>query len=273
MKLWKRSVGRDDKLQLQLEASSEAEMIGVTSVVAFRNGTRAVAAYQDAVIRVLNLESSDDDSTKMHEISKIDPGLLEAWTICLSPAEDVVFSGTHRGSINIWSMESHHEKMSSLDTHNKFILSTACSCDMKLATSGADGYVNVFDINTSQNIRKVEAHALPTRSIAFSPDGNLIYTASDDRHVSVYDTVSGAVVNSFSQTGMAFSVDTSSDHRHFAVACADHTVALWDLGMQRIVNSYDQHSDQVWSVCFDKSDSSGKRFASVGDDSLLQLYE
>lgn len=247
--------------------SSSAQKIGVTSVIATSDGNTAVACYQDAVIRFFNIQNG------MEEIAVLDPGLLEAWTVCLSPHDDVLVSGTQSGAVNIWSMSEGHEKVTTLQTNNKFILSTAFSSDLKLATSGLDGFVNVFDINTQQIIHKVEAHALPSRSVAFSPDGNLIYSASDDRHICVYDAVSGAVVNTFSHSGMCLSVDSSSDYRHFAVGCANHSVAVWDLGMQRCIHTFDSHADQVWGVKFDDTDTTGKRFASVGDDSLLQIYE
>jgi WD repeat-containing protein 61 len=210
----------------------------------------------------------------MKEVSSISPGLLDAWNVCLSPTDDVLVSGTHRGTVNVWSMEGEHEIVARLETrNNKFILSTMFSCDLKLATGGIDGFVNIFDIKTQQIVQKIEAHALPIRSVAFSPDGNLLYTASDDRHVSVYDTTSGTLVNSFSQSGMAMSVDTSPDHRHFVVGCADHNVTLWDLGMQRYVQNFDNHTDQVWCVGYDKTDGGSARFGSVGDDALLQTYE
>lgn len=309
VKLW-------DK-ELDYQVASDKEKVGVNSVCAVKDGSMAIACYQDAVIRFFNL-------VDMKEVSSIDPGLLEAWTVCLSPTDDVLVSGTHRGSVNVWSMQEGHEKVASLETNNRFILSTAFSKDLKLATAGIDGFVNIFDINTQQIVHKVEAHALPIRSVVFSPDGNLFYTASDDRYVSVYDTISGTLINSFAHAGMALSVDTSPDHRHFAVGCADQNVVLWDMGMQRHVHIFDQHTDQVWCVAFDKSDSTGtasivtvknfmtvllqmcniiisttyliacntfknaftnsfffsactyslgSRFASVGDDGLLQTYE
>jgi WD repeat-containing protein 61 len=243
VKLW-------DK-DLHHQGTSEKQKVGVNSVCAVRDGSIGIACFQDSVIRFYSLSD-------MKEVSIIEPGLLEAWNICLSPTDDVLVSGTHKGFVNIWSMQEGHEKVATLETNNKFILSTAFSKDLKLATAGIDGFVNIFDINTQQNVHKIEAHALPIRSVSFSPDGNLFYTASDDRHVSVYDTVSGSLINTFAHSGMALSVDTSPDHRHFAVGCADHSVVLWDMGMQRYVQSFDQHSDQVWCVAFDKNGSTGK---------------
>jgi WD repeat-containing protein 61 len=254
----------DDKLLLQ--AASTPQKVGITSVTAVADGSIAISSSQDGIIRFYSIPT-------LQEISTIDAGMLEAWTVCLSPNDDVLVSGAHSGTVNIWSMQPGHEKLATLDTNNSLILDASFSPDLKLATAGMDGILNVFDMNTQQIIHKVEAHSMPTRSIKFSVDGNLIYTASDDRHVSVYDTVSGAIVNSFSQTGMAYSVDVSADFRSFVVGCADHSVSVWDLGMQRRVHSFEQHNDQVWGVRYDRSDASGRRFASVGDDALLQLYD
>jgi WD repeat-containing protein 61 len=235
------------------------------SVTAVKDGSKVIGSYQDSKIRFFDRNLNETDC--------IESTILESWSISLSPNDDVLVSGTHRGSVNIWTMQPGHEKVATLETHNKFILNNVFSCDVKLGTVGVDGFLNVFDMNTQQIIHKVEAHALPIRSLAFSPDGTLIYTASDDRHVSIFDTISGTIVNTFSQAGLAYSVDTSSDFRHFAVGCSDKTVKIWDLGMQKCIHTFDQHNDQVWAVKFDKSDSTGKRLASVGDDALLQLYE
>ena len=258
VKYWSNSLG--------LTSSGISHKIGVTSVVSSKDGSIGVASYQDGTIRLLNLPD-------LSEISVIEAGVLEAWTVCLSPSDDVLVSGSHHGSVNIWSMQAGHEKVATLQASDKLILGTSFSSDYKLATSGVEGMLHVFDMNTQQIVHKVDAHGLATRSVVFSPDGNLIYSASDDRHVCVFDTNSGSIINSFSQSGMAFSVDASPDGRSFAVGCGDHSVSVWDLGMQRRVHSFEQHSDCVWGVKYDPQDGLGKRFASVGDDALLQVYE
>lgn len=89
----------------------------------------------------------------------IQPGLLEAWTISISPDDAVVASGTQHGRVNIWNMQEGHEKVATLETHNKFVLGIAFSrgeSDVKLVTSAVDGFVNLFDMTTQQNIWKVE---------------------------------------------------------------------------------------------------------------------
>lgn len=261
MKIW--NVANDS---LSAKFTSSKQKVGVASIAAVQDGSIAAVCYQDSVIRLYDLVNK-------HETAFIDPGLFEAYSISFSPADDVLVSGNNRGGINVWTMQEGHEKVATLETDNKQILSTSFSIDAKLACAGIDGVVNIFDMNTQQILHKLEAHALPIRSIAFSPEDDLLYTASDDRHANVYDVRSGTLVTSFSHSGMAYSVDASPDFRHFAVGCADYTVSVWDLGMQRRVEKFDTHADQVWGVAYDKSDRSGRRFASVGDDALIQIYE
>lgn len=300
---------------ISLHATSKPYRFGVTSIASTQDGLIVVASYQNGIISFM---SGND----MKEFNKVEAGLMETYSICLSPNDDVLATGTQKGHINIWSMPSpqllsvndnddmfldpaasninnhKNEKVATLETNNNFILSCIFNVDAKLAVSSFDGMVNVFDVMTQKIVHKIQAHALPVRSVKYSPDGRLLYTASDDRHVGVYDTVSGTVINNFSHKGMCFTLDTAPDGRHFVVGCADSTVCLWDLGMQRKLQSFEQHQNIVWGVCYKKnihdtagvsaSSTAGRRdddakmdqqqqrkqvFASVGDDALLQLYE
>ncbi len=260
LKIWNRQ-------QLSLKSTSKSQRFGVTSIASTSDGSITVSSYQNGEIRFFQTNTLD-------EIGCISAGLLESWTVCLSPNDDVLASGTHAGGVNIWSMQESHEKVATLQTNNKFILASVFNVDAKLACAGIDGYVNIFDVSTQKIMHTINAHSLATRSIVFSPDGKLVYTGSDDRHISVYDTNSGTIINSFSHRGMVFSVDTAPDGRTFAAGCADHSVYLWDLGMQKRIQSFEQHTNQVWDVSFNPNSPIDKLvLASVGDDALLQLYE
>ena len=194
--------------------------------------------------------------------------------MCLSPNDDVLASGTQKGHIQIWSMQDSHELVGTLETGNKMVLSTAFNIDAKLVSASIDGYVNLFDVSTQTVLHNFRAHALPIRSVCFSPGGKVIYTASDDAHVAVHDVNSGKLIQQFSHKGMAFSVDASQDHRHFAVGCADGSTHIWDLGRRRKVQTFEQHNNQCWNAQYNKYDMNNKQmFASVGQDALLQVYE
>jgi WD40 repeat protein len=199
--------------------------------------------------------------------------VFDAWKICVSKDDACIASGTQNGDVNIWSIQDKELLCTIHSKRNKFILSSDFHQDgTKIASSSIDGVVSIYDIETKTVITTVHAHALPARSISFS--GDLIYTASDDRHVSVIDSNSGTVINSFAHSGLALCVDASPDSRHFVVGCSNKKVYLWDLGMQRYLQMFNsQHSEQVWGVSFDHSDVTGSRFSSVGDDGVLQIFE
>lgn len=50
-----------------------------------------------------------------------------------------------------------------------------------------DGIIKLFDVETGKLMRTVEGHALPVRSLTFSPDSQHLITGSDDCHLRVYD--------------------------------------------------------------------------------------
>lgn len=245
-------------------ATTSSQKLGVISLDSKKNSNNVIASYQDSTIRMF-------ESPSMREVGKIDPGLLESSKISVSPIDDVVASGTHNGAVNIWSL-STFEKLENLQTNNKFILDCAFSNNgLSLASVGIDGFLNIFDVKTNNLLSKINAHGMPIRCVKFSADDNLVFTASEDRHVSVYDVSSGTIVNSFSHSGMALCLDISSNERNIVVGCADHSISYWDLGMQRPLQHFNsQHAEEIWGVSFDET---GTKFVSVGDDTLLQMYE
>jgi WD repeat-containing protein 61 len=50
-----------------------------------------------------------------------------------------------------------------------------------------DGIVNIFDVAGNKLWHTLEGHAMPIRSLCFSPDSQLLLTASDDGHMKLYD--------------------------------------------------------------------------------------
>ncbi|CAN0567485.1 unnamed protein product, partial [Ectocarpus sp. 12 AP-2014] len=96
--------------------------------------------------------------------------------------------------------------------------------------------------------QKLEGHAMPIRSLCFSADGSLLFTASDDMRVNVYDVKNTSLVASFTgHTSWVLSVDCCPDGRHFATGGSDQTVKIWDMAAKECVHTFDSaHNNQVY---------------------------
>jgi WD repeat-containing protein 61 len=266
------------------------QRVGVTSMVTTRSG-RVIGCYQDSQIRFFQYENdgnkmdvseedangssqTENNNKMLKEEHVLDAGMHEAWSIGIDSTDSVIAGGTQSGNINMWNI-STYEKTSTIEDTGSFVLAVQFNNAITashISAANIEGGVTIFDVETKSSVYQLNAHSLPARSLCYSSDDRLLYTASDDRHVSVYDTKSNQIINTFSHGGKALSVDASLDKRHFVVGSSDGLVTLWDLGMQRSMSTYSTHSDQIWGVAYNAHDQSGKRFASVGDDSVIQFY-
>ncbi len=267
------------------------QRVGVTSMVSTCAGN-VIGCYQDSMIRFYKYENesnkmdlSEEDGNNsqgteesnnkiLKEEHVLDAGMHEAWSIAIDSTESIIAGGTQSGNINIWNT-STYEKTDTIEDAGSFVLAVQfnhATDASHICAANIEGVVTIFDVETKSRVKELDAHSLPVRSLCYSSDDRLLYTASDDRHVSVYDTKSNQVINTFSHGGKALSVDASPDKRHFVVGSSDGLVTLWDLGMQRSMSTYSTHSDQVWGVAYNAYDQSGKKFASIGDDAVIQFY-
>ena len=92
----------------------------------------------------------------------------------------------HPSSTQQW-VEWKSDEYFSFQCHSSSSFSPQ-SPDGRLVASGAvDGIINLFDVESGTLLHTLEGHAMPVRSLCFSPDSQLLVTASDDKDMKIYD--------------------------------------------------------------------------------------
>jgi WD40 repeat protein len=128
------------------------------------------------------------------------------------------------------------------------------------------------------SIRTFRGHTAPVNAVAFSPDGKLLATVSDDKTLRLWD-VTGKKPQTVlrGQTEKLNALAFSPDGRLLATGSdvweEEHSpgeVTLWDVTSRRVVASLARHARSVNAVTFSPD---GKLLATVSDYDTVRLWD
>lgn len=241
--------------------------LGVTSVSVSADGGLAASSSLDSNIRIMDIGHGC-------EVNVIEAGPIEAWTLAVSADGKHIASGSQGGNVNLWNVASGACERTMPTGSSKFVMSVAFAPDGKHVACGcAEGAVYIFDVERQQLLARLDGHAATVRTIAFSADSQLLVTGADDARANLFEVKSLAPIATLEGhtswvCGSAFAPDGSI----IATCGADRSVRIWDVASRDCLQSMpDSHQDIAWDIAFDPTSS--KRFASVGDDAAVRLYE
>jgi WD40 repeat protein/serine/threonine protein kinase len=98
----------------------------------------------------------------------------------------------------------------------------------RLAASGADGIVRVWDASTGKELPALAKHPNPLSCLCFSPDGSRLATNFTRRAIKVWDARTGQLLLTLPHESVLYAVCFSPDSQTVATAGPSMPVRLWD---------------------------------------------
>ncbi|RAL04144.1 NACHT and WD40 domain protein [Aspergillus ibericus CBS 121593] len=156
----------------------------------------------------------------------------------------------HSGLVRSVAYSPDSRTLASASNDNTIKLwDTATGIEQRTLTGHSNIVKSLWDTATGIKQRTLTGHSGTVRSVAFSPDGRMLASASDDHTIKLWDTTMG--VEQHTLTGHSSSVSSvaySPDGCTLASASENHIIKLWDTATGVEQRTLTGHSRSVCSV-------------------------
>jgi glucose repression regulatory protein TUP1 len=191
----------------------------------------------------------------------------DVYSVDFSPDGRFISSGSGDGTARIWDMDSGESKALTIDRQEGSNLDEACtSLSVKFnrnRTLVAAGFLShvarIFDVGTGQVVEQLQGHQDSVYSVAFTPDGKGLVTASLDKTLRYWDKTEPknmggrCSMNFVGHQLFALTVAVSHDWQWVMSGSKDCGVHFWDSRNATVPCRLEGHMNSGGSsslVCF-----------------------
>ncbi|MEH1962613.1 MAG: serine/threonine-protein kinase [Nostoc sp.] len=276
--------GSDDKIiklwdlnTQKVLASLSGHSQAVKSVTFSPDGQILATASDDKTIKLWQVETLEEICTLLGHSHAVK-------SVAFSPDGQILASGSWDKTIKLWDINTGRE-ICSMTGHQLQVNSVAFSPQGQLLASASyDRTIRLWQISALESSQRelqnrpcysllstLSGHAWAVLTVAFSPDGQILATGSDDNTIKLWEVNTGQLIctlvgHSWSVVAVAFSADGET----LLSASCDKTVKLWRVSTAEEIVTLSGHVDSVSAVAMSKVT---QLIASGSRDKTIKLWQ
>lgn len=173
----------------------------------------------------------------------------------------IAFSSDHKkllvssdnGFIQIWDIESANliKTINVAEIYTNMINSVCYSQNNDIIIiSSRDNTIGLLDAHNHKLTKVLKGHVGPVHECLSNKNGSLLYSASSDNTVKIWDIKSGLCVKTLLHTNGVNTISLSSDDKWLASGADDRMIRVWNAKTGELVCSLNGHKDRVSKVEF-----------------------
>ncbi|WP_298905829.1 serine/threonine-protein kinase [uncultured Nostoc sp.] len=270
VKLWDLNT---KKVLASLSGHSQA----VKSVAFSPDGKILATASDDKTIKLWQIETLAEICTLLGHSHAVK-------SVAFSPNGEILASGSWDKTIKLWDVNTGTE-ICTMTGHKLQVNSVAFSPQGQLLASASyDRTIRLWQIPALESSHKefqnrpcysllgiLSGHAWAVLTVAFSPDGKILATGSDDNTIKLWEVNTGQLIctlvgHSWSVVAVAFTADGET----LLSASCDKTVKLWRVSTAEEIVTLSGHVDSVSAVAVSKV---RQLIASGSRDKTIKLWQ
>jgi WD40 repeat protein/tRNA A-37 threonylcarbamoyl transferase component Bud32 len=175
-----------------------------------------------------------------------------------------------KGAVTVWNMRTS-SKLRSFPEHIDSSAHLVFDAKGDRLAGASATSARVWRVADGRVVAKVEGHKGAITRLAFSPDGALLATGSEDRTIKLRDLASDREAATLTGHGDRVScLAFSHDSRQFASGSLDETIRIWDRATRRQRFQLSGHVGGVHALCFSPD---GRRLVSFGADQTIKFWD
>lgn len=199
VKLW-------DTTTAALKKTLDCHSCGINSVAFSFNGVFLASGSTDHTIRISKTETGE----MLHKIEGYSGQIYFVTFSLYGPSEQLLASVSADQTVKLWNITTG-ALCQTLEGHSFNICSAIFSPDSQILDSVSYKTIKLWGMPTGVLMRTLQGHSDWIDFTAFSPDGQLIASASTDQTIKLWDTETGAILQSLDVSATVDSLQFSSN--------------------------------------------------------------